>query len=401
MSFLHALTVICNDFTDITDIRNLEPTYVYLDKGVRACEEYIWSSQNPLAVEMNEQDRKILQHKNPYVRYLYARVMLYDIQRIKSSYGDRKKRIRDIRMMFLTHDIIRQTHEETDDVIVNLCSTILSNISNEQRKTNSLDSSIVTNIAPIIPYVGAVRPMAITEFATSLETPDRIKLLESLKEMVIHPAVFDYIIKAGGGICRDDDFQTIVSWLLDSDADPFIKKYRSRLWLCMNLDKIPVNSKEMLLSIVKDFPKNDTATMLNVMESLLPEDLEALENVAYYNDKYHSDLIDTLMPPDHQEEYDQNEPVDGFEIQKLIDYIHTQRRFRADDYTNSYFMSNQNIASYSYYKDFILIQPKSNSGVVHYTYVPVIDDAQFSKVVLVRIDRDGNIDIVNDIEKET
>ena len=50
MSFLHALTVICNDFTDITDIRNLEPTYVYLDKGVRACEEYIWSSQNPLAV---------------------------------------------------------------------------------------------------------------------------------------------------------------------------------------------------------------------------------------------------------------------------------------------------------------------------------------------------------------
>ena len=121
----------------------------------------------------------------------------------------------------------------------------------------------------------------------------------------------------------------------------------------------------------------------------------------FYNDKYHSDLIDTLMPPDHQEEYDQNEPVDGFEIQKLIDYIHTQRRFRADDYTNSYFMSNQNIASYSYYKDFILIQPKSNSGVVHYTYVPVIDDAQFSKVVLVRIDRDGNIDIVNDIEKET
>ena len=102
---------------------------------------------------MNEQDRKILQHKNPYVRYLYARVMLYDIQRIKSSYGDRKKRIRDIRMMFLTHDIIRQTHEETDDVIVNLCSTILSNISNEQRKTNSLDSSIVTNTAPIIPML--------------------------------------------------------------------------------------------------------------------------------------------------------------------------------------------------------------------------------------------------------
>lgn len=399
MSFLHALTVICNDFTDIADIDNLEPTFVYLDSGVRACEEYIWSAQNPLAVEMNENDRKMLQHKNPYVRYLYARVMLFNIQRIKSSYGDRKKRIRDIRHLFLTDDVIRQTHDKTDDVIVNYTNAILENLNAQQRQSKSFDSA-VTSTAPIVTYVGAIRPMAVTEFVTEVETPDRVKLLESLREMVIDPAIFDYIIKAGGGLCKDDTFEEIVQWLLDSDADPFVKKYRSRLWLAMHIDQIPLNSKEMLLSIIKDFPKNDTATLMTNIESFIPDDLEAMENVAYNNDRYHSELMDRLFEEIPDKAFNQDEPVEGFEIQKLVDYIYTQRRFRADDYTNSYFMANQNVASYTYYKEFVLIQPKSNSGIVHYTYIPVIDDAQFSKVVLVRIDRDGNIDIVNDIEKE-
>lgn len=392
---LNILTNICNNFTDIMDITNLEPTYDYLENGIAAFYEYY--------IEWNRKiDKDILYHRNPMVRYLYLKVVIYDICITKGSFKDRKSALVEI-IKFLNN---LKDPAISDKVLLRYATNKLQMIRDFQYKINALENT-VTAISPINPYSGEyIKLYPIESFETNLSTKQRLDILKELQDIILNDEYCEELIRCGGRYAATElSLSDVINYVNNPGIDVLLRRYLGLIYLAKNIDKIQTNEKEMFINTMRTLKLgDDPEKSISCMEYLIKDSsIESLENFAFYDDMQRQNLLEKMLGDDVND-MDRDgiidDPVEGFDIQKLINYLYTQRRYRANDYTNAFFMEGQNIASCTFYKGFVLIQPKSASGQIHYIYVPVIDDAQLSKVVLVRIDRDGKVSVVDAIDKE-
>lgn len=395
MYHLNILTNICNNFTDILDITNLEPTFDYLENGINVFHEYY--------VEWNRKiDRDLLYHHNPMVRYLYLKVVIYDICTTKGSFKDRKFTLVEI-IKFLNS---LKDPSISDKILLNYTTNKLQTIRDFQYKTNALENT-VTTVSPINPYSGEyIKSYPIESFEMNLSTKQRIDILKELQDIILNDECCEELIRYGGMYAATElSLSDVINYVNNSSINVLLRRYLGLIYLAKNIDKIQTNEKELFINTMRTLKLgNNPGKSISNMESLIKDSsITSLENFAFYDDMQRQNLLEKMLGDDVNDINRDgiiDNPVEGFDIQKLINYLYTERRYRANDYTNAFFMKGQNIASCTFYKGFVLIQPKSASGQIHYIYVPVIDDAQLSKVVLVRIDREGKISIVNAIDKE-
>lgn len=85
-----------------------------------------------------------------------------------------------------------------------------------------------------------------------------------------------------------------------------------------------------------------------------------------------------------------------FNLNHLMNFIYTQRRYISDHYTIMAFLDHINVKTISYVQGFILIEPDLGAKPSEYIYVPVVDTLNGRKVCVIRYHRESNaIDVLS------
>jgi hypothetical protein len=149
--------------------------------------------------------------------------------------------------------------------------------------------------------------------------------------------------------------------------------------------------------LTKDLTMATFQDVFNKAMSNLPATESELEDEL---DNY--DMIDRFSKSTAPE--DEPDVQDMFDLNKALSFIYTHKQYRANRYTNMAFMRMANIGGYTYYNEFLVIQPKADDGTtVNYLYIPLIDDLNGSRVCVLKLWRSGTIDILSqgDYDAET
>ena len=340
----------------------------------------------------------------PIIRYSYLGAVMHDyLNSPMHTYSELKAVLqRIIKEIVNVHD---DGYGELigDRAIQAYASTALDKLVNHRRMTKSLDSSYVTGFSPIVPYIGHIeKPLDIVKDAAIVgeEETLRRKIINVYYSIPVLMALFENasrmieaweIMKKSSGV--------IVADIL-IPLPEIVQSYMTLVFAYLYPDKI--GSREDHLRI-ENALSGEFESLLNTCMEYVPKDVTALENLAFYEDRQREALLDKMAATP------MDTPVTRgrekfFDIQKLINYIITSRRYRTNAFARSYFIG-PNVKNVTYYDDYAILQPVPHKGDedvpspdAEYLYCPVIDDAQFGRIVLLRLSKAGHIDVVTDFD---
>lgn len=347
--------------------------------------------------------KSFFNNPQPIIRYTYLGAVMYDyLNSSTHTYGELKAVLQRIMTEILhVHD---DGYEMIgDNAIRAYASTALDKLVSHRRMTKSLDSSYVTGFSPIVPYVGHIeRPLDIVKDAAIVgeEETLRRKIINAYYSIPVLMALFENasrvieaweIMKKSTGVIVTDILIPLPE---------IVQSYMTLVFAYLYPDKI--GSREDHLRI-ENALSGEFESLLNTCMEFIPKDTAVLENMAFYEDRQREMLLDKMAATPMDTPVARGKDT-FFDIQKLINYIVTSRRYRTNAFARSYFIG-PNVKNVTYYDDYAILQPVPHKGSedvpspeYEYLYCPVIDDAQFGRVVLLRLSKAGHIDVVTNFD---
>ena len=348
--------------------------------------------------------KSFFNNPQPIIRYTYLCAVMYDYLNSNThTYGELKAVLqRIIKEIVNVHD---DGYGELigDKAIQAYASTALDKLVSHRRMTKSLDSSYVTGFSPIVPYIGHIeKPLDIVKDAAIVgeEETLRRKIINAYYSIPVLMALFENasrvieaweIMKKSSGVIVTDILIPLPE---------IVQSYMTLVFAYLYPDKI--GSREDHLRI-ENALSGEFESLLNTCMEYVPKDVAALENLAFYEDRQREALLDKMAATPMDTPLDRGKEK-FFDIQKLINYIITSRRYRTNAFARSYFIG-PNVKNVTYYDDYAILQPVPHKGTedvpgpeCEYLYCPVIDDAQFGRVVLLRLSKAGHIDVVTNFD---
>ena len=336
-----------------------------------------------------------------------------------------------------------------DNVAIRFMSTHYSQMY-ETKPTEAGVESIVTDCSPIAPYVGTLKT-PFPDIIKAMDDPEgdeidqKTEKLEGATEGVITPftdgqvkmkALHQFIL-----IFNDPErFESILNFRQEieemylSYGKYFVREMYhvypigvTEFILYSNLvahpDMFPKTMKFMIVDSEFQFNFSEKAYMRSEAEHGrgLVTALEAYnemldENVHVTEEELTADTNRVLAQAKHlleqsvvkEKELKQDQDIlhdrtivpgdqlHTFNLNHLMNFIYTQRRYISDRYTVMAFLDHINVKAISYVKDFILIEPDLGAKPSEYIYVPVVDTLNGRKVCVIRYHRESNaIDVLS------
>lgn len=266
--------------------------------------------------------------------------------------------------------------------------------------------SVITACAPIVPVVGAIRK----PFAAEIEAEKAVSFTQDTAA-VKHMA-FDQLMKAfhipdfiAQLLAHSTMFEHIdgvdqlihIIRLNQETTGPLanIVAYYSWAWIYTNAAQLQNSDVTTLIETIQHIDTVPFENAINAFEKNLPaseaELVQHLEDIDRTNRFLKvPDAVKANISTFHA--------FDDYDINGLLNYIYTSRRYRANNYTNSAFVRSVDVSGYLFYKEYLLVQPKTEEPDVgnEYIYCPVMDDLQGSKPVIIRYWKNGNIDVLTE-----
>lgn len=391
-------------------------TYQMLTQGITAIREFTKTSNLEGMVLPMLKDMK----GNAIVRQLLAHGVLIRLVEDAQTYKDMKASLLTYRQNFLG--------DPSDTWAVEFAAHIeylFQTIRGQQKDAKALEESVVCACRPIVPYVGVLKKPFVDERVETDEDDEedlewasieswrgidiihmRYVALCTMSDMVMNHRIVDDLLVNYQMISAEQfatsDMSTMVHLAIGVDSNPKLKNHRSvivyMLWgfTYQYLGTHAQGGKpcNRLFTMVNDLTKS---TFDEIYKSALDDTPANEASLMQELDNY--DMMDKFMKAPMEEEPVEQNPathLESFDLSPLMNFIYTNRRFRSNKYSNMAFMNMPNIGGYVYYKEFLIIEPKSDSGAaLDYLYCPVIDDLNGSKAAVIKYWRDGRIDLLS------
>lgn len=312
--------------------------------------------------------------------------------------------IRDLKTFIINYLSANSQYNENcwqAKVVTVLYQAIYENTKSFQYESKLLESALI-DYAPIVQYNGMIKKPLMTSEASDVVTtlnssnsPNTSILDNLLKNNLF--SIMEYSID-GVTPFNDSDFFALCTARDNTDdlyntISYFICAYVINRY---NKEEIP-NVVSTINSI--NYAKNNIAeegfdvnVLLSKLENLsLDNNIESiceseLNTMEYENDKQ----VESIMNKAHVDDDETARLSKNYNIDILLNYIYTSRRYMHNAYTNAFFVNtNQVMQDYSYMKDNILVAELED----HFLCTPVMDLADDYKVKLIRLDKDGIISI--------
>lgn len=310
------------------------------------------------------------------------------------------------------HMIYRKGHDEPTNQFLKYLQELMMAAF---EKEGAIETSVITGCSIIAPYVGTLRkpfqnltnvedpeddtPVTESHTLASLAVKRQAKIQmhriiednASLHLLMERSELFDEIDPP-------EELSRVVSTVNAMHHSPIAVAaiYYGWAFLYQNAALLDLENIANALATIQNPADASFERLMEAWDNLLPAsetklmtDMEALDTF----DKYMKD------PDKYLDQYKamDKDPTALFDLDTLMNFIYTNRRFRSDAYTRSRFMTAERIADYVFYKSFVIIVPKSADGNDSpFLYVPVIDDLNGSRPAIIKFWRDGKIDILSE-----
>lgn len=402
-------------------------TFQLLTRGLRVIREFTKSyPQDKLVALINS--RKDL----PLLRQLLAHGRLIYIVESAQTYKDLKHQLMSYSHNFRPTGPSSSNADNWSITFVDYIEELIYRTRAHQKSEKALEESVVCAYSPIVPYVGTLKVPFVGERVDDEDEPNQDELVEAAKEgwtnmelfrvwnhslktmydMAMNHYIVDDLILNADMIRPDEmkaeDASSMAELARIMYRNPAFVNHRSiiayALWAFIHefADSMDVEKAYQMAYLTKEVESTSFNELFDKVFNSLRDATEAdlnseLENYNALN-KFMKD------PSAYQSTNTSSDPIEMFDLTQLMNFIFTNRRFRANHYTNSAFMNMPSIGGYVFYKDFLIIQPETADGQeVNFLYVPVVDDLNGSKVVVLKFWRNNHIDILSEAEymKET
>ena len=337
------------------------------------------------------------------------------------TYKEMKSELLNLAAMF--RGTPRNPANNFDLEIVAYIETLIERIRQHQKEVHALESSVVTAYCPIVPYTGTLKKpfvdmkidkdMMHKELKEAMEfsgTPvDHIQqiALDCMFSMCLNHHIMPELISRADLFMPDGNHPKELTEILQLmrylyNAEPSKVEDRSAhiyylwKWVYENAELVASDDTQHFIQTIQDISKVEPKDLYQAFFDHLPATESKLMDEL---DQF--DAMQKFMKEPNSFENTNNsvDPIELFDLDKLLTFIYTNRRFRANKYTNMAFMNLPSIGGYIYYKELLIIQPKTMTGnEVNFLYVPVVDDLSGSQVVIIKYWRNGHIDILSQSE---
>lgn len=282
--------------------------------------------------------------------------------------------------------------------------------------------SMVTDLSPIVPYAGQIRPMMIqimkSELDESMDPVRRYLGLESITPEKFTPQML---------AC-----QTMTSALMDFDKIfeifdhiNMIASYKdnangSDYFVTDAYRHCPLSVAQYIaciVSIQSGYDNNGYQTFMRLMEvmengkdiqpriaaveALLDATAEtataegedaipSAREISQRAEKFYSGAVKTSS-------MEKDGPRDmSIDLTAIRNFLHISRRFSTDEYCNQSFMKSKKVRSITYIEDFMIIEPEAmDGGQSNFVYIPLIDNMNWKKIIVAKYWRStGDIDLL-------
>lgn len=357
-----------------------------------------------------------LKERNDFLRHLYTHCIIVHYIKRSSSYSVLwPKLVNLMRELYKTKNI-------TDKINGEYIASILQRMHDEMLSKKAMETSVITGCAIIAPYAGTLRkPFKV--YKDSMEEADVIisdtqpddpngtkaailqkSALSLMTALLWDMYGIDHIILHVDDIPRissnpNDFFLLLTSYEEEAKNDHVYANYATCVYLYQCAHQLNFDMCDKLLEKmwhIMDKPIRDTIdTFMEALEPVSESDL--IDDI----DRY--DTVARFMKNPEMAKIASNkkDPLDKFDLTPLMNYIYMSRRFRANNYTNTSFANLSYIGGYAFYNEYLIIEPSTAEGVdLNYLYIPVIDDADGSQVVVLKYWRNGQIEKLTEAEYE-
>jgi hypothetical protein len=279
------------------------------------------------------------------------------------------------------------------------------------------NESVITAYCPIVPYVGTLSKPFVEETKHGDNVPviqyeddqyviaeTRRRALLEMTKMVMDHQCCQHLVRHSNlyEMIPGAEHLTKVMAMVQSDKgkDGPCILYLGWAFLFKNAHCL---TQQPVKDMVETLNHMESATFDHAFESVLenlPYDTETLNGELDIFDD--NDQLGKFVTDPQKFRNEQNAPPTAhFDLDHLFNYIHSTRRYRANNYTNSAFVRNAKVGAFSFYDEYMVIEPQSLNGEkLDYIYVPVIDDLNGSNVVIIKYWRNKRIDILTPTQYE-
>lgn len=357
-----------------------------------------------------------LKERNDFLRHIYTHCIIVHYVKRSTSYSIlRPKLAALIRELY-------QTKNEIDKINGEYIASMLTRMHDELMSKKAMETSVITGCAIIAPYTGTLRkPFKV--YKDSMEKADIVIAdtqpddPNNTKAMMLQKSALslmtallwdfhaiDHILLHVDDIDNissnpNDFFLLLTSYERMAKEDHVYANYATCVYLYQCAHQLNFDMCDKLLEKmwhIMDKPIRDTIdTFMEALEPVSESDL--IDDI----DRY--DTVARFMKNPEMAKIASNkkDPLDKFDLTPLMNYIYMSRRFRANNYTNTSFANLSYIGGYAFYNEYLIIEPSTAEGVdLNYLYIPVIDDADGSQVVVLKYWRNGQIEKLTEAEYE-
>lgn len=380
-----------------------------LTDGIKEAYEKVAADHSPNLGETNE-----------LLRHIYTHCMIINCIETSETYKELKPKLVDLMKA------LYRTKQNIDIANGKYVASILERIRDEEQSKQAMETSVITGSAIIAPYVGTLKKPFQVYTSSMEEAANDVKnqrmancLVDSHKrevlkknaltkmvEIILDRIAIDHIIIGIDALLNTSTdpsyiFNIIRNFDHMAENDPPLGCYSACIFLYRNANNPDFNfdlcnklldaMHDVLGRPLRDVIDTYTEALAPVSESDLLDDLDHYDTIAKY-----------MKNPEMAKMADaKKDPLDEFDLTPLMNYIFTSRRFRANHYTNSAFANLSYIGGYAFYDDYLIIEPSTAEGVdLNYLYIPVIDDANGSQVVVLKYWRNGKIEVLTQYQYE-
>lgn len=357
-----------------------------------------------------------LKERNDFLRHLYTHCIIVHYVKRSTSYS-----ILQPKLAALMRELY-QTKNEIDKINGEYIASMLTRMHDELMSKKAMETSVITGCAIIAPYAGTLRkPFKVYKDSmekadiviadTQPEDPNNTKAmmlqksaLSLMTALLWDFHAIDHILLHVDDIVNissnpNDFFLLLTSYERMAKEDHVYANYATCVYLYQCAHQLNFDMCDKLLEKmwhIMDKPIRDTIdTFMEALEPVSESDL--IDDI----DRY--DTVARFMknPEMAKIASDKKDPLDKFDLTPLMNYIYMSRRFRANNYTNTSFANLSYIGGYAFYNEYLIIEPSTAEGVdLNYLYIPVIDDADGSQVVVLKYWRNGQIEKLTEAEYE-
>lgn len=357
-----------------------------------------------------------LKERNDFLRHLYTHCIIVHYVKRSTSYS-----ILQPKLAALMRELY-QTKNEINKINGEYIANMLTRMHDELMSKKAMETSVITGCAIIAPYAGTLRkPFKVYKDSmekadiviadTQPEDPNNTKAmmlqksaLSLMTALLWDFHAIDHILLHVDDVVNissnpNDFFLLLTSYERMAKEDHVYANYATCVYLYQCAHQLNFDMCDKLLEKmwhIMDKPIRDTIdTFMEALEPVSESDL--IDDI----DRY--DTVARFMKNPEMAKIASNkkDPLDKFDLTPLMNYIYMSRRFRANNYTNTSFANLSYIGGYAFYNEYLIIEPSTAEGVdLNYLYIPVIDDADGSQVVVLKYWRNGQIEKLTEAEYE-